>query len=350
MSGSSLDGVDLAYCEFQKNTSWHFSIIKASTYPLRKWKEKLANARNVDQSTLEIYHVEFGKFLGNLCLQFLNDYQLPKPNLIASHGHTVYHFPEKGITCQLGDGKEIASSTKCMAVNELRKADIALGGKGAPIVPIGDLMLFSDYDFCLNLGGIANISYKEKNQIVAYDICVANQILNHYANFEGMEYDKDGLLAKKGEICNDLLSSLSKLDYYEQNFPKALDNGYSNKIIELIDSYKLSTSDSLRTYSEHIAIVLNNELKKLSNNSLSEKKLLITGGGAFNTFLAERISANTTVELVWPEKSIIDFKEALIMAFIGVLKIRNEINCLASVTGAKNDCVLGEIHIPPSIN
>lgn len=340
MSGSSLDGVDVCYCTFAKNEKWGFEILAATTYPLGIWSEKLANARHVEATTLLQFNADFGIFLGELCQKFLLEVNLPKPDLIASHGHTIFHFPEKGFTYQVGCGAKIAACTKTLTVYNLRQADVALGGNGAPIVPIGDKHLFGEYAFCLNLGGIANITYQHKSSVLAYDICAANQVLNYFALKCGFEYDDGGKLARQGTVNQNMLTALNNLDFYKIDGPKSLDNGFSKVVIDLMNTFKDTPKIALRTYTEHLAITIGNEIKKYDTPN---SKMLITGGGALNTFLIEKIKENSIAEVVVPHKTIIDFKEALVMAFIGVLRIRNEVNCLASVTGASQDSVGGEV-------
>lgn len=340
MSGSSLDGVDIAYCRFDKSENWQSKIVAAKTYPLGNFKLKLTSARESSAIELCQLDTDFGKHLGWLCLTFLKEFNLAKPDLISSHGHTIFHFPEKGTTCQIGSGEHIAEITGCTVVSDLRMADIAAGGSGAPIVPIGDLMLFSEYEYCLNIGGIANISHTKNKVIKAYDICAANQILNYFAQKKRVEYDKGGNIAKSGILNREILEKLNSLDYYKIAPPKSLDNGFSKNVIALIESFEDSPENVLRTYIEHLAKLIANAVE---NVNAEKSKMLVTGGGAHNTFLMERISDLCPVEVIVPNKETIDFKEALAMAFIGVLRLREEVNCLASVTGAKHDTIGGRV-------
>lgn len=344
MSGSSLDGVDLAYCEFDflKN-NWNFKILKSANYPLVKWVDILKNTNFLNAKDLQFLDNEFGNFLGKVCQTFIKENGISRIDLIASHGHTIFHHPELGFTCQVGNGNAIAQQTCHKVVADFRGADIAAGGQGAPIVPIGDLHLFKEYSFCLNIGGIANLSFKNKETIIAFDICSANQVLNYYAQQKGKEYDKNGALAKKGKIHKELLASLNEIEYYKQAFPKSLDNSFSKKVIDIIEDYPdLTVEDKLATFVEHIAFQINKAVKSCGEN-LENENLLITGGGAFNLFLIERIKANTKLKVILPKSEIINYKEALVMAFMGVLRIRNEVNCLASVTGASKNTICGAI-------
>ena len=345
MSGSSLDGVDLAYCTFQyANGDWQFSIEQAECIPYTKeWIGRLRCARGLDGRSLGKLHADYGHLLGEVIADFITKFNLTgKVDLIASHGHTIFHYPDEHFTTQIGDGAAIATRTGVTVVCDLRSSDIALGGNGAPIVPIGDKLLFKDYNYLLNLGGIANLTIKQKDNILAFDICAANQALNHYASQKGMEYDKDGQLALSGALHEPLFKALNELAYYQKPFPKSLDNGFSTEtIIPLIDSYSIGIEDKLHTYCEHVAFQVNANI-----TAPKREKLLITGGGAFNTYLVSRIESHSTQEVVIPSDTIVNYKEALIMAFLGVLRSRGEANVLSVVTGASRDSICGALYHP----
>ena len=350
MSGSSLDGVDLAYCHFsQEGDTWQFSIdhIDCIHYS-EKWADRLRAARGLDGRSLWKLHADYGHLLAGILNDFIGRYELSgKVDLIVSHGHTIFHYPGERFTTQIGDGAAIATDTGIPVVCDLRSSDVALGGSGAPIVPIGDKLLFPEYGFLLNLGGIANITAKQKDNILAFDICAANQVLNHYALQRGQDYDRDGLLASSGQLDRSLLDALNELDYYKKPSPKSLDNGFTTEaIVPLIDSYSISIEDKLHTYCEHIACQISDHIRKVGIDSTGRGKLLITGGGAFNTYLVSRIAAHSTLEVVVPSDTIVSYKEALIMAFIGVLRWRGEVNVLSSVTGASRDSVGGALYHP----
>ena len=350
MSGSSLDGVDLAYCHFsQEGDTWHFSIDHTDCIPYsEKWADRLRAARGLDGRSLWKLHADYGHLLAGIITDFVSRYELSgKVDLIASHGHTIFHYPGEQFTTQIGDGAAIATGTGIPVVCDLRSSDVARGGSGAPIVPIGDKLLFPEYDFLLNLGGIANITAKQKGNILAFDICAANQVLNHYALQHGLDYDKGGGLASSGQLDQSLLDALNELDYYKKLSPKSLDNGFSTEtIIPLIDTYNISIEDKLNTYCEHIACQISDHIGNISIDSPRGKKLLMTGGGAFNTYLVGRIAAHSTLEVVVPSDTIVSYKEALVMAFIGVLRWRGEVNVLSSVTGASRDSVGGALYHP----
>ena len=258
-----------------------------------------------------------------------------KPDIIASHGHTIFHEPHKKVMYQIGDGAAIAAETGIPTVSDFRRLDIMLGGQGAPLVPIGDRMLFSDYDYCLNIGGFSNISFEKEGQRVAFDISPVNYVFNRFTRQIGLEYDKDGEIARSGEICSPLLEELNALEFYHTEGPKSLGREWVEELIfPMIDKYGLSLADRLRTFCEHAAY-------QVSRVTSSGKRLLITGGGAFNKFLVERISALTGCEIVIPDPIIIEYKEALIFALLGALYMADQPSCLSSVTGASRDNIGG---------
>lgn len=339
MSGTSLDGVDLAYCEFVFDKSWKYKIICAETitYP-KRWTDRLTNLINSPESNIEIANIEYGKYLALLINNFIRKYNI-FPDFISSHGHTIFHQPEKGLTLQIGDGRAISDIIKLPVVYNFRTLDVQLGGQGAPLVPVGDRLLFENFEYCLNFGGIANISYEYLEKRIAFDICAVNMVLNHYSKKIGFEYDNNGQLAQSGNLNTVLLKQLNMLDYYQQSPPKSLGREWVEKfVIPLIDKFDLKVVDVLRTFTEHIVFQLKNILNKPGNG-----KILTTGGGAKNQFLISRLRDELRSEVIIPDEILIDYKEALVFAFLGVLRWRNEINCLSSVTGAKRDSSSGVI-------
>ena len=336
MSGTSLDGVDLALCSFSKNKKWEYEILKAKTILYSKdWKETLNYMHQKSDEEIAEVNSDYGKYLGILILKFKQEYNLSF-DYIASHGHTIFHQPENNLTLQIGCGKTISETTKITTINDFRSLDISLGGQGAPLVPIGDSHLFTEYKYCLNLGGFSNISIKEKGKIIAFDICAVNIVLNQVSQDLCFEFDKNGDFAKSGNLIPELLNKLNKLNYYKQKPPKSLAREWVEKNINPLLTPKQKTEDLLHTLCEHIAIQI--------SNHLIDEKALFTGGGVFNAYLMERIKHFSKSEIIVPSKEIIEFKESLIFAFLGVLKLRNEVNCLKSVTGAKKDNCGGIIH------
>ena len=346
MSGSSLDGVDIAYVNFSHdNKTWFFQIVEAGNVPYPEyWKEQLSLAFNKDKEELEELDKEYGKYLGTITKRYIDKYDI-EPKLIASHGHTIFHRPEEGFTLQIGDGQEIANATGIMTINDFRTEDVQKGGQGAPLVPIGDRHLFAEYPICLNIGGIANVSYEHENRRIAYDICMANQLLNYLAGKLGYDYDNNGKFARQGSVNKELLSILNDNPYYKQNAPKSLGREFFENVQhKLIDESCLSVYDLLATATEHIAIQIANATEHLDTT-----KMLVTGGGAKNHYLMERIRALCKHEIVIPETLIIDYKEALIFAFLAALKMEGKINVLSSVTGASSDSSSGKIWMPNNL-
>jgi anhydro-N-acetylmuramic acid kinase len=350
MSGSSLDGLDIAFVEFQEQGGkWSYEIIEADCYQYpEEWVAKLQNAISLSARDYQLLHAEYGHYTGQQVNQFIESYNLQyKVSVIGSHGHTTFHIPSKKMTAQLGDGAAIAAETMLPVVTDLRSLDVAFGGQGAPIVPIGEKMLMSEYDYFLNIGGIANISVNIEKYI-AFDVCPANRVLNMLANDLGTEYDDGGKIASGGTVNGALLERLNALDYYKQSYPKSLANDFGTDIIYLlIKESGLEINDALRTYIEHIILQIQNALKgfQLPN---SGSRLLATGGGAFNIFLIQRLSKSLkelNIEVIVPDRKLVNFKEALIMAFIGVLRWRQENNVLSSVTGAVRNSIGGALWI-----
>lgn len=336
MSGTSLDGLDVCCCTFTNESSkWTFKIdcAKGYSYP-DDLKYKLGTgAQQMDALSFITFHSQYGKYLGERVNDFMTEFGVT-PDIIASHGHTIFHEPQKRIMFQIGDGAAIAAETKIPTVSDFRRLDIMLGGQGAPLVPIGDRYLFSDYDYCLNIGGFSNISFEHQGRRIAFDISPVNYVINHYCRQIGLEYDCNGEIARKGNVYKPLLEELNNLSFYEQVGPKSLGREWVETVIyPMLEKHGLLLEDMLRTFYEHAAFQISRVVKG--------GKLLITGGGAFNKFFVERIGALTKCEIVIPDKPIIEYKEALIFAFLGALYMCGQNNCLASVTGASQDNIGG---------
>lgn len=357
MSGTSLDGVDIAYCTFSfDNNRWAYKIIAAETIPYnREWQLRLQTTEKASGIDLALTDSEYGHYLGKRVNAFIKKHDIA-PDFVASHGHTIFHQPKKGLTTQIGHGAAIAAECDIPVVCDFRTKDVALGGQGAPLVPIGDELLFSDYSFCLNLGGFANVSYKRNGKRMAYDICPANIVLNALSIKLGKKYDPNGTLARKGKINDDLLKQLNALKYYKQEPPKSLGKEWVlETIFPVLKKSGSNPFDMLRTYTEHISMQIakvNDQLKfkvlkpsSITGRIKTSPSMYITGGGTYNGFLLERIKAYSTNRIIIPDKNTIEFKEALIFAFLGVLRWRNETNCLRSVTGAKADSSVGCIYL-----
>ncbi len=440
MSGTSVDGLDLALCRFERiegktqysgndgkndvtgdgerhktdngrgkhdkndgfqwySPSWNFEILKTKTlsYSGTSWPEKFAMAEAVPGFTLAELHRDFGRFTGEAVNDFLAEARAEacsdsfspsadieigtdlRPHLIASHGHTIFHQPEKGITLQIGDGAGIAAVTGITTISDFRRLDVALGGQGAPLVPVGDELLFGQYDYCLNLGGFANISFRESRKRIAFDICPANIVLNRLAQSMGNDFDKDGEISLSGKMIPSLLEELENIEFYLKTGPRSLSSEWMNEIfMPVVDKHVGKVEDKLRTVCEHIASQISkitashtptdqspqypdksstritpSPIRKTitsfapdSNLPPIQPSLLTTGGGAKNSFLVKLISEKVApVRVIIPEEQLIDYKEAVVFALLGILRLRNEVNCLASVTGASRDNSGGIIHI-----
>ncbi len=349
MSGTSLDGVDIVYVKLTEDGGqWGYEVLDCITNPYTEtMKDMLANADKKKANGFAIMHSDYGRFLGKLIHYFI-DLKEYKPDLIASHGHTIFHQPHNRMTVQIGNGAAIAAFCNVPVVCNFRTTDVALGGQGAPLVPIGDRYLFGEYDYCLNLGGIVNISYenhKTPSERIAGDIVPANMILNYLTQLVGMPYDDGGALARTGHVNLELLEKLNAVKYYSIRFPKTLGKEFvtEHHILEVFLT-KISLEDKLHTVCEHIAYQIGKIILSDQQVNPSHKKMLVTGGGAFNTFLVELIRKHCPVEVIIPDDVTIKYKEAIIFALLGVLRLRGEVNCLKSVTGASRDSVGGAIY------
>lgn len=343
MSGTSLDGLDIAFCRFTVDKNkWDYEIVKAETKAYsEEWKRKLLSLEKADALAFQEIHTDFGFYCGRLVSDFIIKHGI-KVDFVSSHGHTVFHQPDKRITVQAGSGSAIAAACKMPVVCDFRSLDVALGGQGAPLVPIGDRLLFAGFDYCLNLGGFANISYEHESKRIAYDICPVNIVMNVICQKSGKPYDDKGAIARSGMVSPFLLNEFNQLSFYKipVHSPKSLGKEWViTNIDPILDQFEIQENDLLRTFCEHIAV-------QISKTVASKKSgtLLITGGGTYNDFLIERIKELVPLEVVIPDSETIEFKEALIFAFLGVLRFRNEVNCLKSVTGARQDNCGGAIY------
>ncbi|WP_379969153.1 anhydro-N-acetylmuramic acid kinase [Epilithonimonas sp. UC225_85] len=333
MSGTSLDGLDICYSKFIRNGSdWAFEILKCETISYSSdWENDLKNAIHLSSGKLLELNSKYGFYLGEKTQDFISKNQISELDLIASHGHTVFHQPKNKFTLQIGDGRAIKIKTNKTVVYDFRSQDVLLGGNGAPLVPIGDELLFSEFDACLNLGGFSNISLNRNGQRIAFDICPVNIILNKFAQKLGKKYDENGDFGRSGTIDENLLSQLNQLEFYKQKAPKSLGIEWVNAHIStLIKDQR--TEDLLATFTEHSA----DQIAEIFEES-EIKNVLVTGGGTYNSYLIEKIKANTKTEIHIPKKEIIEYKEALIFAFMGVLRSLNLNNVLSSATGSLMD-------------
>mgnify|MGYP005696320221 CR=1 FL=1 len=344
MSGTSLDGLDIVYVQIIKDKKWSYDLKCAKTYSYNKrWFKNLSEAPTLKGLKLIELNIKFGQFVGSKINDFIEVNKINKKeiNLISSHGHTVFHQPRKGFTYQIGCGKEISITTNITSVSDFRSLDVAHGGQGAPLVPIGDLFLFSDYEYCLNIGGIANVSYDSKKKRIAGDIDFANINSNYLSKRLGYPMDENGNLAMNGEFNELLFNELKNCSFYKESFPKSLGiEDYLSWYEPILKKFNISVNNQLHT----TGILLCENIKKLIEHK-EKNKLLITGGGAFNSFWIQTLKS-MGIKLILPDKATIEYKEAIIFSFLGVLKFTNQVNTLCSVTGAKKDLKSGIVFNP----
>ncbi len=348
MSGTSLDGLDLAYCHIAKDKDqWSFDILETHSISYTtEMQLELKDAIFLMADELLTLHNEYGTWLGEQVKKFIETHSLDV-DYIASHGHTTHHQPKKGLTFQVGSGQHLANTCGHKVISDFRTNDVALGGQGAPLVPIGDRLFFGEYDFCLNLGGISNVSFEQKGKRIAYDIGLANMILNYMTRKIDLDYDQGGERARTGAINPELLKRLNGLKYYLLPHPKSI--GYEwfvEEVVPIVDSTDDQIENLLHTAIHHICEKIAQQIKL--NSKEKSSTLLVTGGGALNDFLIETLQEKlgSAVRVIVPSKKIIDFKEALVFALMGALRIEREINVLKSVTGAKKDSSSGVLFLP----
>ena len=341
MSGTSLDGLDIVYVKFTQNESWSFKIINSKTYKYEDSTTEILNeiSRKSIKEIKEI-DVEYSKKLAKMINEFINEFSINKIDFVSSHGHTAIHDPSNLITYQMGNLSTLSKEINQKVICDFRVQDVKLGGEGAPLVPVGEKYLFHEYDSFINLGGFANISNHKGESLIAYDICPVNIVLNNLSKKIGKDFDDKGSIASSGKLIINLYEELEKLEYYQSSPPKSLGIEWVDEhIFPLINKYfDYPTEDLLNTLSNHIANQISNNLKNLD-------KVLVSGGGAYNDYLIHLIRSKTDSEIVIPSKNIIEFKEALIFAFLGVLRLLNINNCYSSVTGASEDHCSGKIFL-----
>lgn len=351
MSGSSLDGLDLAYVQFEESSGkWSFEILEAECVPYSpEWVGQLTDSINLPAREYMLLHAEYGHYIGRQVNSFINRHQLQyKVALISSHGHTSFHIPP-AVTGQIGDGAAIAAETGLPVVTDLRAVDVALGGQGAPIVPMGERLLWKDTSYFLNLGGIANLSINGSSYL-AHDICPANRVLNMLAAELGMEFDKGGAVAASGQLNESLLNNLNALPYYQRSYPKSLANDMGTDVVfPMVMATGLPVPDLLHTYTRHVAFQIARSMEPhISALQVPSPDLLVTGGGAFNDFLMSCLRSELEpmrVAVEKPDDRLVNFKEAMIMGLLGILRWREDITVLSSVTGASRDSVGGALWI-----
>jgi anhydro-N-acetylmuramic acid kinase len=352
MSGSSLDGLDIAFVELEEQGGkWNYHVLNASSLPYDSdWQQKLQHAPELSARAIVELDAAYGKYIGQKVNEFIASNGIEyKVGLVVSHGHTVFHHPPH-YTTQIGNGAFIAATTSLPVVSDLRTMDIAMGGQGAPIVPMGEFLLYSAYKYFLNIGGIANLSFRGEKVYDAFDVCPANRVLNMLASELGKTFDENGDLSRKGKVIGVLLDQLNALEYYWQAYPKSLANEFGTEVIyPLIQSFKLNPHDALCTYVEHISMQTAEALQQVNRKRgvhPASEKIMITGGGALNTFLIERLQYYLdplSIHVGVPDKQTVEFKEAIVMALLGVLRWREEATVIQTVTGATTATIGGAL-------
>lgn len=349
MSGTSLDALDICIANYKlKNKKWQYKIEVSKSFNYSyKWIKTLTNPFNLSAEKMCLVETKYSLYISKKINKLLKQSNISYQDidLISCHGHTFFHNPKKKYTKQICNGQLIASKTNIKTVCNFRNLDIVYGGTGAPLVPIGDCLMFSNYSYCVNIGGVMNISYKKNKKRVAFDICLANMGLNNIVSKYGLKYDKNGNISKKGRVNKELLNQLLSIDYHKKKGPKSMGKEeFNNYYKPILKSYKIPTKDKLATFVEFIATEL---YKVIKCSRVKKNKILITGGGAYNNHLINEIKKKLTeYKIIIPEKDIVEFKEALIFGLLGVLRVRKNINCLSSVTGAKKNSCTGEVFYP----
>ncbi|MDR0541461.1 MAG: anhydro-N-acetylmuramic acid kinase [Dysgonamonadaceae bacterium] len=345
MSGTSLDGLDMAFVHFYPasdvpEAGWNYTILCAESIPYSaEWREKLRGAYYRTAEGIAALDAEYGRYLGRCVKEFADKHRLERVDFVASHGHTVFHRPDIGYNLQIGNGAHLHAVSGFKVICDFRTLDIAFGGQGAPLVPIGDQLLFGQYDYCLNIGGFANVSFDDAaGRRIAYDLCPANYCLNRLMRTRGFEYDKDGQTARSGNVNPALLEALNALEYYHRPAPKSLAQEWVDACVTpLVEACSDSFENKMATLVEHAAF-------QIARPFAQGVQVLVTGGGAYNTYLLERAAAYGCFTWIRPDNAVIDFKEALIFAFLGLRRAEKLPNCLRSVTGASQDVASGQIY------
>lgn len=344
MSGTSMDGMDAALCHFSDENAidWKIRYFKCFDYP-EHLKVLMQKAQD-SPSTEHLTAAEMG--YAQWCIEIIEEVKAwayeedIEIHGVGIHGQTLFHQPEQKLTYQAGVLPIIAKETGLVVVGNFRIQDVLLGGQGAPLVPFGDQLLFSGYEGCLNLGGFANLSKGNptlgEGVLAAFDIAPANIVLNELASLLGHPFDNGGEIARKGMLNGWILDQLDSLEYYEHNGPKSLGVEWVEKFIDPI-IYTVDPQTALATYTEHLAQQIVNQLPS--------GKTLVTGGGAFNQYLMERIELlGGNCELANP--ILIEAKEALIFALLAHQRLLGRANVYGHTTGSGMTHSSGVIHHP----
>lgn len=346
MSGTSMDGADLALCRVESDGArWTASVQVAETFPYdEKWRVRLSQLRYQNADIYVKTDVFYGRYLGELVNAFIKKTG-ETPDLVASHGHTIFHNPDGLITSQIGDGATLNATCGIPVVSNFRRADVALGGQGAPLAGLGDEILFPEYDVCLNLGGFSNISASLEGKRVAFDVSPCNIVLNRIARELGQAYDQDGMIAESGQIIYPLLERLDAVPFYSKTGPKSLGREWINREFWHIvrDFDQEPAADRMKTLVVHIARQIGAAVSNILPDHGAGRKILATGGGAHNLTLIDHLRAETEADVVVPDALTVDYKEALIFALLGAMRVKNRTNTLNTATGARSPWISGSL-------
>ena len=347
MSGTSLDGLDIVLVQFEENEDVisHKMVCNETVGYPTDLEQNIKKAHKLKIDEVQILDKAIGLFFAAQVNAFIEKNKLDQNDIeaIASHGQTILHQPENGFTLQLGCGSTIAYHTGIPVINDFRSLDVIAGGQGAPLVPIGDFNLFNGKaEAFVNIGGFCNISFKDhKGEIQAFDICPSNLPLNRYAQKLNAAYDKDGDFAQAGVLDDLLLQKLNKLEYYTKSAPKSLGTEWLDKSFYPLISEDLDPKTILRTVSTHIATQITHTLK---TNNISS--VYLSGGGVKNKFLINELKKSYSGNIIVPDEQVIDFKEALIFAFLGYCYLLNRATTIKTVTGSALSLSTGVYHKP----
>jgi anhydro-N-acetylmuramic acid kinase len=339
MSGTSLDGMDAALVRFSEENGLQWQLLEHFEFEYPNELKNLVNNCFKDASLKSEVDQAFADWTIS-CIEQIKERTAHEIHVVGSHGQTIFHEPQNKYTFQAGCLADIALATGIPCITDFRMQDVLLGGQGAPLVPMGDHLLFGEYEAALNLGGFANVSIGnpllQDGVLHAFDICPANYVLNAFARELGKEYDAGGAHASRGSINQWVLEELNSLPYFDKKPPKSLGAEWvESQVFDKIDY--LQPSDALATYCEHIAL----QISKV----LAGKRVLVTGGGAWNDYLLGRIKAYG-VDLERPEKEVVDFKEAIIFALLAYLRFTGKDNVLGATTGSGKNHSSGKVFWP----
>ena len=349
MCGTSLDSLDMSLCVFKpKLNVKKFKSFKLSPH-IKKIIEQCKSKPN-DNVLFNKADKEVTNFIITSLLKFIKYTNIKEIQAIGYPGITVIHNPKKGISKTLGNPRDIALQTKLKLIADFRLTDMELGGQGAPLAPyFHDHISHKNKYFIniLNLGGFANITFKSQNKLVAYDTGPANYLIDLISrNYFGIEYDKNGSMAKANKVNNNALLAMLADNYFNQGFPKStgfekFNFSWLNKFIE---KFKLNNKKVLLATVTQLTIVsISDEINK---NHLDSPYIFFSGGGAKNTFIKRQILMRTGLTEIKNLPGNLDYKnlEASAFAWFAMKREQSAMISKGYLTGAKKSRKLGTIY------